>query len=191
MILSKLHEMTNDSPLLDIVDEQGNIIRQDTRENVHSKGLLHREIHVWFHTPREEIVFQHRGKDKDTYPDLLDATVGGHVEIGSSFEDTAIEETLEETGIKITKEDLKLIEYSRKKSYDQVDGKTNNVIRAIFFYKFLGERSDLRVEGKEAYGFEFWSLDKLLDISGVEKKRFISDFLDAESLALFRRIIRN
>lgn len=60
------------------------------RENIHNQGLLHREIHVWFYTPKGEIIFQHRAKDKDTYPDLLDATVGGHVEINSDYENTAL-----------------------------------------------------------------------------------------------------
>ena len=69
-----------DSRKLNIVDENDQIIGEDTRENIHRKGLLHREIHVWFYTPKSEIVFQHRAKNKDTFPDLLDATVGGHVE---------------------------------------------------------------------------------------------------------------
>ena len=74
-----------DNRRLNIVDENGEIIGENTRENIHNQGLLHREIHVWFYTPKGEIIFQHREKDKDTYPDLLDATVGGHVEIGSDF----------------------------------------------------------------------------------------------------------
>jgi len=62
---------------LNIVDEEGNIVGEETRENIHKNGLLHREIHVWLYTPNREIIFQHRAKDKDTYPDLLDASVGG------------------------------------------------------------------------------------------------------------------
>jgi len=47
------------------------------------KGCFIEKIHVWFVTPDGEIIFQRRAKDKDTYPDLLDATVGGHVEPGN------------------------------------------------------------------------------------------------------------
>ena len=74
-----------DNRKLNIIDENGNITGEETRENIHKQGLLHREIHVWFYTPKGEILFQHRAKDKDTYPDLLDATVGGHVEIGAGL----------------------------------------------------------------------------------------------------------
>ena len=81
-----------DNRKLNIIDEDGKIIGEETRENIHNRGLLHREIHVWFYTAKDEIIFQHREKDKDTYPDLLDATVGGHVEIGSDYENTALQE---------------------------------------------------------------------------------------------------
>ena len=79
-----------DNRKLNIIDEQENIIGEETRENIHNQGLLHREVHVWFYTPKGEIIFQHREKDKDTYPDLLDATVGGHVEISLDYENTAL-----------------------------------------------------------------------------------------------------
>src|ERR1035437_3863166 len=95
--------------LLDIINENDVVIGQDTRENVHKKGLLHREIHVWFITPDGQMIFQHRAKDKDTYPDLLDATVGGHVEPGATYEETAIKEMEEETGLKAEKEDLHIL----------------------------------------------------------------------------------
>ena len=92
-----------DNRKLNIIDENGNITGEETRENIHKQGLLHREIHVWFYTPKGEILFQHRAKDKDTYPDLLDATVGGHVEIGADYESAALQELEEETGISATK----------------------------------------------------------------------------------------
>src|SRR3989338_6803770 len=109
---------------LNVIDEQGNVIGEDTRENVHQKGLLHREIHVWFYAPDGKIIFQHRAKDKDTFPDMLDATVGGHVEIGSNFEDTAIKEMVEETGVSAVKSDLKLVKTVRSNHFDEATGKT-------------------------------------------------------------------
>ena len=78
--------------MLEVVDENDNIVGLETRVNVHKDGLLHREIHIFFITPNGEIIFQHRAKDKDTYPDKLDATVGGHVDPGMSYEETAIKE---------------------------------------------------------------------------------------------------
>jgi isopentenyldiphosphate isomerase len=73
-----------DNRILNIIDEEGNILGEATRQEIHEKGLLHGEVHVWFYTPDRQLIFQHRAKDKETWPDLLDATVGGHVEIGDT-----------------------------------------------------------------------------------------------------------
>ena len=88
--------MSNLSEMLEVIDENDNTVGLETRAKIHQDGLLHREIHVWFVTPQGEIIFQHRAKDKDTYPDKLDATVGGHVEPKMSYEETAIKECKEE-----------------------------------------------------------------------------------------------
>ena len=116
---------------LNIVSEDDEIIVPGTRERIHKEGLLHQEVHIYFVTPKKEIIFQHRAKDKDTFPDLLDATVGGHVEIGQSYEETAIKESEEETGVKIDKNDLIFINKFKKHSKDDVTAKIN--------YAFLSE----------------------------------------------------
>ena len=175
--------------LLNIIDEQGNIIGQDSRENIHKNGLLHREIHVWFYTPKGEIIFQHRAKDKDTFPDMLDATVGGHVEIGSDFEDTAIKEMEEETGVVAGKDELKLVKTVRSNHVDHTTGKTNNVIRKVFAYRFVGNADDLRVEDGLSDGFEVWPIEKLERITPKDEKRFIPSFLNKEHLDMYRSFL--
>jgi len=177
-----------DNRKLNIVDESGKIIGEETRENIHSQGLLHREIHVWFYTPKGEIIFQHREKDKDTYPDLLDATVGGHVEIGSDYENTALQELTEETGIKTEKNNLAFIQMVRSKTFDTATNKTNNVIRATYAYCYEGKVEDLKVEKGKAIGFESWPLEKIFNISDEDRKRFIPAILEEEVLNIFRKI---
>lgn len=175
--------------ILGIIDENENIIGQDTRENIHKNGLLHREIHVWYYTPKGEIIFQLRGKNKDTFPGLLDATVGGHVEIGDNYENTAMKEVYEETGLKLRKSDLKLVMKLRKVAKDSTTGMTNNVIRTIFAYKYAGKTKDLKVEGNKAQGFEAWSLKRLINgLSDSEKKRFIPTLLGEEYLDIYRKV---
>ena len=99
---------------LEIVNENDEIIGKEIRKKVHQDGLLHREIHIWFITPNREIIFQHRAKDKDTYPDKLDATVGGHVDPGMLYDETAFKECEEETGIKPDTSKVKLSRQSRE-----------------------------------------------------------------------------
>ncbi|KKS25889.1 MAG: NUDIX hydrolase [Parcubacteria group bacterium GW2011_GWA2_42_11] len=177
-----------DNRKLNIVDESGNLISEETRENIHKQGLLHREIHIWFYTPKGEIIFQHREKDKNTYPDLLDATVGGHVEIGSDYENAALQELEEETGIKAMKDNLAFIQTVRSETYDKATSMTNNVVRAIYAYRYDGNVEDLRVENGKAIGFEVWPFDKIFNIADEDRKRFIPAILEDEVLNIFRKI---
>lgn len=179
----------SDDRKLNIINEHDEIIGEATRETIHKQGLLHREVHVWFYTPKSEIIFQHRAKDKDTYPDLLDATVGGHVEIGDDYEQTALKEMEEETGVNASKDDLVFIQTTQRKTHDQITGKINNVIRAIYAYCYTGKLDDLKIEQGKAIGFEVWPLEKLFNISEDNAKHFIDTVLsEDEGLPIFRKI---
>src|SRR3989344_1392046 len=162
---------------LELVDENDQVIGLESRKVVHQQGLLHRETHVWFMTPNREIIFQHRAKDKDTYPDKLDATVGGHVEPGMSYDETAIKESLEETGITLDPQKLKLIKKIHRKSFDEVTGLTNNAIRSQYAYLFYGKIDDLKAEVGKIIGFEAWKIDDLPNLSESDKARFISFYI--------------
>ncbi len=177
-----------DERMLNIVDENDQIIGVDTRDNIHRKGLLHRESHVWFYTSNGEIILQHRAKNIETYPDLLDATVSGHVEIDDDYVSTALKEMTEETGVKAKRNDLTLIRKTRSNSRDKITGKTNNVIRAVYAYRYNGDIQDLIIEEGKAVGFEAWAFDRLLNIAEGDKKRFIPLILEKEIQDIFRQI---
>ncbi len=177
---------TKDGKVLSVVDEDDNVIGEATRKEIHQKGLLHREIHVWFITPNGEIIFQHRAKDKDTYPDLLDATVGGHVEIGDGYEKTALKEIEEETGIRADSKNLHFLKKLRTRSEDNMTKTINNTVRAQYAYIFRGMISDLRVEEGKALGFEAWPIDELSNLSEEDRRRFIPLILAPGTLQLFQ-----
>ena len=164
--------------MLNIVNNEDEIVGQASREEVHLDGLLHREIHIYFVTLNRQIIFQHRAKDKETYPDLLDATVGGHVEIGDSYLDTAIKEAAEETGLKIEPQELICIGKTTRKSIDQSTGKINNAIRTSYLFILDNDINNLKIEEGRSLGFEFWSLDQLGNISDKDSQRFIPYILN-------------
>ncbi|MEI7810289.1 MAG: NUDIX domain-containing protein [bacterium] len=172
---------------LEVVDENDNVLGIESRSKIHKEGLLHREIHVFFITPLGEIIFQHRSKDKDTYPDKLDATVGGHVEPGMSYEETAIKECKEETGIDLDSKKLVFLIKMKRKSFDQVTGKINNTIRAQYVYLYDGLISDLQIEDGKSEGFEAWKIDDLFNLSEDDRNKFIGLILSEEMLGLFKK----
>lgn len=172
---------------LNIIDENGNIIGKASRKEIHEKGLLRREVRVWFYTPKGEIIFQHRAKNTDTCPDLLAASVAGHVEIGQTFESAALAEVKEETGLSLNLSDLNFVRFERNNFHDDVTNKDNNIIRAVYAYRYDGEVENLRVENL-AQGFEKWPIEKLLNLSEQEKKRFVSLVISEESLGMLRKL---
>lgn len=173
---------------LNIIDESGRVIGEATREEIHKKGLLHAEIHVWFFTPDGEIIFQHRAKNKDTFPDLLDATVGGHVEIGQTARQAAVREIEEETGLRVEEGELIPIATTITKNFDPATGNTNHPYREVFAYKFLGAIGDLRIEKGKSLGFEKWGIEKLYNLTDEEKKKFIPHLISQETFGIYRKI---
>ncbi|MFM9107508.1 MAG: NUDIX hydrolase, partial [Chloroflexota bacterium] len=73
-----------------------------TRAAVHRDGDWHRAIHLWVAGRgaggEPFLLFQRRSPEKDTWPDRLDATVGGHLGAGETVHD-ALREVHEEIGI--------------------------------------------------------------------------------------------
>ncbi|MFA6408418.1 MAG: NUDIX domain-containing protein [Candidatus Paceibacterota bacterium] len=177
-----------DARILNIVDEAGNVIGQTTRQEIHEKGLLHAEVHVWFYTPDGQLIFQHRAKDKDTWPDLLDATVGGHVEVGDTYEQTALKEAEEEAGVHIKPNDLFFLRTTITNSHDDVTGMTNHPRRNVYAYCYRGKLEDLKIEEGKALGFEAWPIDKLLNISKEGATKFIPSILDGTGIEIIKQI---
>ena len=173
---------------LEVVDEDGRVLRIEERGKIHRDGLLHREVHVWFYTPDGKIIFQKRAKNVDTFPELLDATVGGHVEVGDDFVQTAIKESQEEAGVELKPDDLQFVRYIHTESHDPVTGNRNNSIKAQYVYCYQGDISDLVVEEGKAYGFEAWPIDQVLNPTEEIKKQFLPVFFDQIYTEFFQEI---
>ncbi|MFH0977342.1 MAG: NUDIX domain-containing protein [Spirochaetota bacterium] len=77
------------------------------RNIAHKNGIAHEGVHLWVLRINEkpELLFQRRSKDKNTFPDCLDITVGGHVPFGMN-ENKIQKESFEEIGISPPDESL-------------------------------------------------------------------------------------
>lgn len=157
---------------LDIVDENDQVIGRELRSVIHQKGLLHREVHVWFVTPDKQLIFQKRSMMKDTYPGLWCETVGGHVKPGQDYISAAAAEACEETGLPVTLDDLILID----KIHLHVptgNGLINNTLRCVYLYKRPVSLDNLQIESGEATEFVCRDVDD-----------FVSGTIDLRPLAI-------
>ena len=93
--------------ILDIWNENGKPTGQSADKAVlHQKGLFHPTVHIWFYTPTPNILLQKRAANKQTFPNLWDVSVAGHVLSGESPIQAAIRECKEETGFELKAQNL-------------------------------------------------------------------------------------
>jgi isopentenyl-diphosphate delta-isomerase type 1 len=84
----------------EIVDINGNIIGKASRKQCHNNPkLLHRVSHVLVFNSQNMLYLQKRSIHKDIQPGKWDTSVGGHLNLGESYEKAAIRELNEELGI--------------------------------------------------------------------------------------------
>ncbi|MDR6226895.1 NUDIX hydrolase [Desmospora profundinema] len=94
--------------MLDLLDEQGQIVGQATRTEVHRRGWWHRTFHCWLlerHETELSILIQQRHESKEASPGLWDITAAGHLEAGEEPL-KGLRELEEELGLQLMPADL-------------------------------------------------------------------------------------
>lgn len=169
-----------------IVNENDEVIGEEERSVVHKEGILHREVHVWVVMDGKKIVFQKRSMTKDTWPGKLDASAGGHVEAGETYEIAGKRELQEETGLTT---EIKYLDKTYSESFDPVLLTRNNKFLATYFTFFSGDINDLVIEEGSEDGFVSYTVEELRNISDSERENFIQRFLSEEYLEKFGKMI--
>lgn len=148
--------------LIDIYNENNESTGEvATWESVHTQGLWHRVAHIWFWSKDKGILLQRRSKNKSSYPGLWDITAAGHLDLGEDVLSAAIRETEEEFGVVIKKDDL-TDGYINKSEY--IDNSKNWLDREwqyIYFYNFLGDITDIRLQESEVEAVEWMQISEL------------------------------
>lgn len=98
----------------DLVDESdvptGKVASYD---EVHTRGLWCRAVHVIIYTPEKEIVMQKRAPSLKYHPNEIEISVGGGVDAGETPIQAGIREIKEELGIILSEQDLKFIDKTK------------------------------------------------------------------------------
>lgn len=92
--------------LLDVLDTDLRVVGRATRQEVHSRGLLHRAVHILVVGSDGRLLLQRRSAAKASYPLAWDTSVGGHVGAGEDPLLSALRECHEELGIQVRATDL-------------------------------------------------------------------------------------
>lgn len=89
---------------LKVFDENYTYLRDESRDNVHLKGLWHETFHCWL-LDEKFIYIQKRSNVKKDFPGLYDITAAGHILSTETVMD-GIREVEEELGIEIDMQKL-------------------------------------------------------------------------------------
>jgi len=87
------------SELLDVIDGEGGVLGQETRDRVHELGLLHRGVHVLVLDRAGRLLLQLRSPNADRFPGSYDISMSEHVKSGESYHEAALRGLEEELGI--------------------------------------------------------------------------------------------
>jgi len=107
--MTKTNTKTTDpqGELLTLVNEKNEVIGSIQRGRAHKKlDAIYRTIYVLIIDQNDNVLIQKRSPTKDLYPNCWDLSVGGHVNFGHGYKDTAVREIEEELGLKVNPKDL-------------------------------------------------------------------------------------
>ena len=82
-----------------LVDRDDRAIGEAPRAEIRARNLLHRGVAILVHDPAGRIYVHRRTETKDLFPGAYDMVVGGMVQAGESYQETARRELEEELGI--------------------------------------------------------------------------------------------
>lgn len=148
--------------IFDIVNENDKIIGKTTRKEAHKKGLLHRGVFFFILNKEKKIFVNQRSSTKEFYPDHWSIVCGGHVNSNEDYEDAAIRESLEETGL--TEEPIFLSDY--KKRFNKEDHENVKV------YAFITDQQP-KLDTNEVTQGKFMTMEELEQ--QLKKEKFLPE----------------
>jgi len=165
--------------LIDILDENKNITGEiKTKDEVHSRGLWHQTVHVWFINSNNEILLQRRSKMKKAYPGMWDISVAGHISIGEDSLRAIFREVKEEIGVDLEESSLKFIGTIKREKVLNNNTYFDNEFNDIYLVKRDLEINKLNLQEEEVAEiqwvkiseFKKWVEEKKLDLVPHEKE---------------------
>lgn len=129
-------DATPEVELFQAYDQQGSpVVGQGLARSEIWAGGLHGAAHVWVWrrsgTGGIEILVQRRASQKPTWPDKLDISVGGHIDLGETPLQAAVREVKEEIGVDIPETAL-LFVAAQRCTIAAPNGAIENEVRFIY-----------------------------------------------------------
>ena len=169
--------------LFDLYDAAGQPLgRAKERVLVHRDGDWHRSIHLWIVRTGGGLIFQRRSATKDTWPDRLAVSVGGHYSAGEGLPEV-LREAREEIGIPVDAAALLALGTVRYEGGGAA-GVIDRELQDVFFWPMDVPLGQFRPDPVELAGVaELRAVDLLALLDGAAS-RIPATYAPAESGAI-------
>ena len=147
--------------MIDIYDTEMNLLGVAMKSQAHKEGLWHKAFHCWIISEDGNIWLQLRGKDKQLYPDLLDVSCAGHIQVGESVKSGGLRELEEELGLHLKENDL-IKMFTHKMVIDTPI--INREFCPTYLHKTQAKLYDLKLQEDEVDGIYEADIQDLLDL---------------------------
>lgn len=175
--------------LIDVIDENNELTgKVADKEEIHQKGLWHREITVIIMNSENKLLLQKRAAIKKLYPNRWSLTAG-HIDQGENPVKGALRETEEELGI----QNLKVKDFEAL-AVEKVSDKSGEIINNIYDYIYL-LKTDLKedefiLQESEVAQVKYFSIDEVKNI-GQNKEKYENAFTKRFFEESFWRILED
>lgn len=169
------------SEMFDVLNERGEYTgKVETREKCHKEGLWHRAIYGFIFNKNGEVLLQKRSKEKKTFPNKWDVTLGGHVDAGEYGRQSLIREAKEELGIDVLDDEIKYLYCSSSK--DVCGEIINNHYNEGYIILKDIDVSKLVLQEEEVAEIKYFSKNEILEridnnYDGLTQKTGVWNFL--------------
>lgn len=167
--------------LVDIIDEQGNVLRQIMKSEAHERGLLHKTV-IGYVRDGDNWSLIRQASDKQDAGQMV-APVGGHVAAGESEEEALLREAEEEIGTR----NIEFTYVGRARFHRQIIGRDENHLFVVYEIS-TNDPVVLNHESDSIHTFSSKELKELLARSPQEfgdayffvLEKFYPDYLPAD-----------
>ena len=176
--------MSQDSEILDLVDENGKVIGQATRAECHNNHeLIHQVVHCWVLNDKHQILWQQRSFKKESSPGHWDMSCGGHVRAGEKPDNVVKRELEEELGL--VDVDVKFVERYLRTS---PDGRQTEMI--YLYYAVVNKKeSEFRLRDGEVERVKWFDV-KDATMKYLNKEVQATDFIVSQLPKVLEFIVK-
>lgn len=162
---------------LTVVDEDDNEIGKSPYREVISKKLITRSSNIFILNSEGKIFVHKRNRNLNIYPGMWDVKVGGFVSYPESYEQAAVRELREETGINLTADKLEFLFRAKFRS------RVHNTNRKVYRISYDGKITVQKEEIEDSKFINLKEAKKMLKdgLFSPSAKKVLNDYLKLQT----------